>query len=90
MVMRAHGQATVWGSRVSVARNREGLDWIQRLLQWIESYRIEHKRMARRQITRRWDPQREAVRPEIVESALDYTARRSGSGLCMALYSAMV
>ena len=88
--MRAHGQATVWGSQVSVGRSEEGLHWIQRLRQWIESYRIERKRMARRQITARWDPQREVVRPEIVESALDYTARQSGSTLCMALYSAML
>ena len=88
--MRAHGHAIVWGARVSGSRSKEDLDWIQRLLQWIESYRIERKRLARRQITRRWDPQHEVVRPEIVESALDYTARQSGSTLCMALYSAMV
>jgi len=88
--MRAHGQGTVWSAQVSGDRGKEGLDWSQRLLQWIESYRIEHKRMARRQITRRWDSQREAVRPEVVESALDDMARQSGSEVPMVLYSVMV
>jgi hypothetical protein len=76
MIMRSHGQATVWGTYIGVGRARSGASWYQQLRQWWDTHKAAREQAKLAALSACWDAQREAVRPLRAEAAADMVAAR--------------
>jgi hypothetical protein len=74
MIMRSHGQATLWGTHIEVGRARSGAGWYRQLRQWWDAHKAAREQAKLRTLNACWDAQREAVRPLQAETAADMVA----------------
>jgi hypothetical protein len=86
MIMRAHGQATPWGTHVGVGRASEGAGWCQQLRQWWTARRAARQRAALAAINSCWDSQRETIRPLGADAAPEMAAAQGALSMAILLY----
>jgi hypothetical protein len=74
MIMRAHGQTTVWGTPIGVGRATDAQGWYQQLKEWWAAHKAARHDAKLAALTARWDAKREAVRPLHADAAIDMIA----------------
>jgi hypothetical protein len=74
MIMRAHGQTTVWGTPIGVGRSPDGQGWYQQLKAWWAAHQAACHDATLAMLSARWDARREAVRPLHADAAIDMVA----------------
>jgi hypothetical protein len=86
IIMRAHGQATVWGAHVGVGRARGGASWYQQLRDWWQAHKTARQQARHTALNACWDAERETVRPLRAEAAPDIVAAQGAFSVATQLY----
>ena len=88
--MRAHSDTIVYGSRAGVGREASGLDWFQRLCQWLKSFTARQKDIPPVSPYGIWDPRRERYYALKADAAVDMVATQNGVSWSTRIYSAAI
>ena len=70
MMMHTHGNATTWGTPMSVGTG-DGKGWYQQLRDWWTAHHTARRQATLDALHGCWDASREAVRPLRAEAAID-------------------
>ena len=69
--MRAYGHVSVWRTHLGLGRTTDGQRWYQLLRDRWAAHQAARQQATREALHRRWDAQREAVRPLHADAAID-------------------
>ena len=67
--MRAHAQATIWGTHMGVGRASDAQGWFQPLREWWAAHTAARRQTRLAALSARWDAQHEAVRAPRADAA---------------------
>jgi hypothetical protein len=84
--MRAHSQTIDHGSQVSIKVPTEGLDWFQRLRQWLRSFTNPSPQQESITLYGTWDAKREQFHQLKADSAADLVAAQHGISWSSKIY----
>jgi hypothetical protein len=84
--MRAHGQATVWGTHVGVGRTRDAKGWYQQLGDWWAAHKAARRQARLAALDARWDAQREAAQPLRADAAPEMAVAQGALTVATMLY----
>jgi hypothetical protein len=84
--MRAHGQATAWGTHVEVGRIGGHAGWYPQLKAWWAARKATRRQAQLAQLDACWDAQHEAVRPLRAEAAPEMAAAQGALTVATMLY----
>ena len=85
--MRVHGESVVWGSHTGPVG---GLEWLQRLWQWLASHTTHRKHGIPGVLGVHWDGRPKSFRPPTTESALEHAAAHGGLSVSVDLYGSII
>jgi hypothetical protein len=74
MIMRSHGQATVWGTHIGVGRARDGAGWYQQLKEWWAARASVRQQAKCAALNACWDAKREVFKPLRAEATPEMAA----------------
>jgi hypothetical protein len=86
MIMRAHGQTTVWGTPIGVGRATDAKGWYQQLKAW----RAARQAATLATLSARWDARREVVIPFRAEAAPEMATAHRTLSVATMLYGLAV
>jgi hypothetical protein len=86
--MRAHSQTIDQRPQVSVKVHLEGLDWFQRLCQWLRSFSHHPQQPESLSLYGTWDAKREQFHQMQADAAADIVAARHGISWSSKMYGA--
>ncbi len=86
MIMRAHGQATVWSTHVGVGHASGGAGWWQQLRSWWAARQAAHRRAKIAALNGCWDPRRETWQPPRADAAPEMAAAQAALSMATMLY----
>jgi hypothetical protein len=88
--MRAHSQTINHRTQVGVGMDVGGLDWFQRVCQWLRSFTPRSREIGAVSRYGTWDATREQFQPLKAEAAMDIEAARNGASWASKVYTASV
>jgi hypothetical protein len=88
--MRAHSQTINHRPHVGVRVNVGGVDWFQRLCQWLKSFTQQSREIGPVSPYGTWDAKRERFQPLRADGAVDLEAERNGASWASKIYSASI
>jgi hypothetical protein len=86
MIMRAHGQATVWEIHVGIGRARPADGRWQQLRRWWAARRDARRRATLAALNSCWDSQRESLQPSRADAAPEMAAAQGALSMAIMLY----
>jgi len=90
MIMRAHGQTTVWGTPIGVDRATDAKGWYQQLKAWWAARQAARYDATLATLSARWDARREVVTPFRAAAAPDMAAAPCALSVVTLLYGLAV
>ena len=85
--MRAHGQATVWGTHVGVGRTRDTKRWYQHLREWWAAHAAARRQAKLAAMRARWNAERETLKPMRVEGAPEMAITQGALSMATQMYA---
>jgi hypothetical protein len=85
--MRAHGQATVWGTHIGVRRTRDTKRWYQQLREWWAARTAARRQATLAAVSASWNAERETLRPMRVEAAPEMAAAQGTLSMATQIYA---
>jgi hypothetical protein len=86
MSMFAPGHTTVWGTHAGVSRTKHGKGWYQQLRDWCMARRTLRQQARLAGLNRRWDAQREGVKPLRADAAAEMVAAQGAYSTATSVY----
>jgi hypothetical protein len=84
--MRAHGQATVWGTPIGAGRARDAKGWCPQLKEWWAARKAAREQARLAALQACWDTQHEVIRPLRAEAAPEMAAAQGALAVATMLY----
>jgi hypothetical protein len=90
IIMRSHGQATVWGHQIAVGRVQHRNGWLQQLHDWWMLCKATRRDTKLAALNGCWDAHREVIIPQRAEAASEMAAAHGALSLATQLYGLSV
>jgi hypothetical protein len=85
MTMHANGHTTVWGTHIGIGRATDAKSWYQQLKAWWTAHQAARQDAKIATLSACWDAQREAVRLQHADAAVDMVAPAHAFSITTAL-----
>jgi hypothetical protein len=85
--MRAHSETMTQGTHLGMPVQDSGMDWLQRVRQWVKSFVGPSAEIPTVSRYGTWDARREQYRPLKADAAIDLEAAHHGVSWSVKIYS---